>query len=98
MKGSAHTTVIDASQPISVGMMNMRSLGQGATPAIDHCSTGVVTFMPTMGGRYKAVFKDDGKQCHFTLSSVDAAGAETPMPVVFKMLKTDFMSGRRSCS
>jgi hypothetical protein len=34
VKGSAHTTVIDANQPMSVGMMSMRSLGLNVSTAV----------------------------------------------------------------
>lgn len=90
-----HNVDIPPNKPLS---FVMRATYPGSNGGEASCSPGAMTFLPSSGSEYRAVFRERGTNCWVELWSIDLENnrSERRLPVTAKPVKVD-ASGKHSC-
>jgi hypothetical protein len=94
--GQSAAYPIDAGQPLTFMVHGDRGSEITSTKFNDVYCLSLATFAPKPGGRYEAVFQDDGQQCSVELLDV-AGGLRQSVPVDRRQYKKPEKPGDDKC-
>lgn len=94
--GKGETYPIDAGQPLTFLVHGDRGSEISAIKFNYVYCLGTATFAPQPGGRYEAVFKDDGTHCGVEVFDI-GSGARQPVAFERRQFRTPYKVGEENC-